>query len=93
MASGQHDKNKLILAARYLFGGAEFGLSYEYNFGDFEPDFGDGFVPTFADEQTARDFGVPVGSPGFRGRFGGWNSLADREFRQQRLKSFMKIRF
>lgn len=93
MASGTHEKNKVILVARYTFGAAEFGFNYEYNFGDFDPDFGGGFVPTFADEQTARDFGVPVGSPGFRGRFGGWNSLETREFRQQRLKTFMKIRF
>ena len=39
------------------------------------------------------DFGVPVGSPGFRGRFGGWNSLLKRDFEQDRLKAFMKVRF
>jgi hypothetical protein len=93
LASGQHEKNKLILAARYTFGGAEFGMSYEYNFGTFEPDFGGGFVAQRASEQQAADFGVPVGSPGFSGRFGGWNSLLDRDFRQQRLKTFMKIVF
>ncbi|HEX7180560.1 MAG TPA: hypothetical protein VF756_01865 [Thermoanaerobaculia bacterium] len=93
MASGDHTKNKLMLFARYTLGGAEFGFNYEYNFGEFDPDFGGGFVPTFADEQTARDFGVPVGSPGFRGRFGGWNSLETRDFRQHRLKTFMKVRF
>lgn len=93
MASGEHQKNKAILFARYTIGGAEFGFNYEYNWGDFDPDFGGGFVPTVADAATARDFGVPVGSLGFRGRFGGWNSLEDREFRQQRLKAFMKVRF
>lgn len=93
MASGDHTKNKLMLFARYTLGGAEFGFNYEYNFGEFDPDFGGGFVPTQADAQTAADFGVPVGSLGFRGRFGGWNSLETRDFRQHRLKTFMKVRF
>lgn len=93
MASGQHDKNKLMLYARYVIGGAEFGANYEYNWGEFDPDFGGGFVTQFADADTARNFGVPVGSPGFRGRFGGWNSLITRDFKQQRMKVFMKVRF
>ncbi len=93
MASGDHTKNKAILFARYTLGGAEFGFNYEYNYGTFEPDFGGGFVPQLADAQIAKDFGVPVGSRGFRGRFGGWNSLEDRDFRQHRLKAFMKVRF
>lgn len=93
MAGGQHDKNKLMLAAKYTLGGAEFGFNYEYNWGTFDPDFGGGFVPQLADAQIASDFGVPVGSPGFRGRFGGWNSLLERDFKQQRLKGFMKVRF
>ncbi|HEX3125973.1 MAG TPA: hypothetical protein VH394_01460 [Thermoanaerobaculia bacterium] len=93
MASGQHDKNKLMLYARYVIGGAEFGANYEYNWGEFDPDFGGGFVTQFADADTAKNFGVPVGSPGFRGRFGGWNSLITRDFKQQRMKVFMKVRF
>ena len=93
MSSGQHDKNKLIAQARYTIGGAEFGFNYEYNWGEFDPDFGGGFVTQFADADIANNFGVPVGSPGFRGRFGGWNSLITREFEQHRLKSFMKVRF
>jgi hypothetical protein len=93
MSSGQHDKNKLILQARYTIGGAEFGFNYEYNWGEFDPDFGGGFVTQFADQETANNFGVPVGSPGFRGRFGGWNSLITRDFEQHRLKSFLKVRF
>lgn len=93
MASGEHTKNKLMLYARYVIGGAEFGFNYEYNFGEFDPDFGGGFVPQQATQQIANDFGVPVGSLGFAGRFGGWNSLETREFRQQRLKTFMKVRF
>lgn len=93
MASGQHDKNKLMLYARYTLGGAEFGFNYEYNFGEFDPNFGGGFVTQFADAEISNNFGVPVGSPGFRGRFGGWNSLLERDFKQQRLKAFMKVRF
>ena len=93
MASGQHDKNKLILYGRYVIGGAEFGASYEYNWGEFDPDFGGGFVTQFATDEISRNFGVPVGSPGFAGRFGGWNSLITREFTQQRTKVFMKVRF
>ncbi|HEX4963316.1 MAG TPA: hypothetical protein VF173_20975 [Thermoanaerobaculia bacterium] len=93
MASGVSKKNKLILAAKYTLGGAEFGLNLEHNFGTFDPNFGGGFVTQFADDQTSKDFGVPVGSPGFRGRFGGWNSLMKRDFTQNRLKAFMKVRF
>ncbi len=93
MSSGDHEKNKAILFARYTLGGAEFGFNYEYNWGTFDPDFGGGFVPTVADAQTAADFGVPVGSLGFRGRFNGWNSLEERDFKQHRLKAFMKVRF
>ena len=93
MSSGQHDKNKLILYGRYVIGGAEFGASYEYNWGEFDPDFGGGFVTQFATQEIANNFGVPVGSPGFAGRFGGWNSLITRDFTQQRMKVFMKVRF
>jgi hypothetical protein len=94
MAGGEHKKNKLIVVGRYVLPGLpEAGFQYEYNWGDFDPDFGGGFVTQFADEQTARDHRVPVGSPGFRGRFGGWNSLASREFTQNRFKGYMKIIF
>ena len=93
MASGDHEKNKLMITARYIFGGAEFGINYEYSWGDFSPDFGGGFVTQFADEGTAASNNVPVGSPGFRGRFGGWNSLLDRDFEHQRLKAFLKVLF
>ncbi len=93
MASGEHSKNKVMLYARYVIGGAEFGFNYEYNFGEFDPDFGGGFVPQVATQEIANNANVPVGSLGFSGRFGGWNSLETREFRQQRLKTFMKVRF
>lgn len=93
LGSGQYDKNKLILYAHYTFGAAEFGMNYEYNWGTFDPDFGGGFVTQFATAQIASDFGVPVGSPGFTGRFGGWNSLDKRTFKENRMKVFMKVRF
>jgi len=93
MASGESKKNKLMFYTRYTIGGAEFGFSYEHNWGTFTPDFGGGFVPQLADQGISNDFGVPVGSPGFRGRFGGWNSLLKRDFEQDRLKAFMKVRF
>jgi hypothetical protein len=93
LASGEHTKDKLILIASYVIGGAELGLDYEYNTGDFKPDFGGGFVPQVADEEISRNFNVPVDSLGFFGRFGGWNSLEKRSFDQQRLKAFMKVRF
>lgn len=93
MASGQHDKNNVILLARYTLGGAEFGFNYEYSFGTFDPDFGGGFVPQVATEDIAAKHFVKVGSLGFEGRFGGWNSLEKRDFEQQRIKAFMKVRF
>lgn len=93
MASGDHTKDKLILKARYNMGGAEIGFNYEYNTGDFTPDFGTGFVVQYADAGTAADVHVPEGSPGFRGRFGGWNSLLKRDFDHQRFKAFLKIFF
>ena len=93
MASGQHEKNKLIIQAKYNIGGAEIGFNYEYNWGDFDPDFGDGFVTQFADQGIQDNLGFAVGTPGFAGRFGGWNSLASREFEQQRFKAFLKLLF
>jgi hypothetical protein len=93
MASGKTEKNVLSLKARYILAGAEIGFEYQYAFGTFDPDFGGGFVVQYADAQIAHDHNVPLGSPGFTGRFGGWNSLEKRSFDQQRLKAFMKIQF
>jgi hypothetical protein len=93
MASGQHKKNIMTLGFRYVLAGAEFGLQYQYAWGTFDPDFGGGFTPQFADLATAQSAGVRVGSLGFHGRFGGWNSLEERDFRQNRLKAFMKVQF
>lgn len=93
MASGFHDKNSVLVKAKYILAGVEFGLEGQYAFGTFEPQFGGGFLPTIADEQTAADHNVPVGSRGFRNRFTGWNSLERREFDHMRLKAFMKAQF
>lgn len=93
LASGDHSKDKIIVTAKYILAGAEIGFNYEYNTGTFDPDFGSGYVVQFADAATAASVGVPVGSPGFAGRFGGWNSLLERDFEQQRLKAFLKVQF
>lgn len=93
MAGGKHQKNQLVAKAKYILAGAEIGFEYQYNFGTYEPDFGGGFVVQYADDEISRNNKVPVGSPGFKGRFTGWNSLAKREFDQQRLKAFLKVQF
>jgi len=107
MASGKHEKNKFMINGRYILGGIEFGLSYEYNWGEFKPDYGGGFVVQYADpagpqptEQNWAARSPATGSvastslsPGFRGRFTGWNSLEERDFEQMRLKAFMKLTF
>jgi hypothetical protein len=93
MASGFHNKNSVVVRAKYILAGVEFGLEGQYAFGSFDPDFGSGFVPQVADEQTSKDHNVPVGSLGFRNRFTGWNSLETREFEHIRAKAFMKAQF
>ncbi|HYN40635.1 MAG TPA: hypothetical protein VE129_02570 [Thermoanaerobaculia bacterium] len=94
MASGKHRKNQLIAKFRYTLGGlSECGLVYEYNFGTFEPDYGDGYVATRASQDTANNVHVPLNSLGFFNRYGGWNTLEKRDFDQQRLKAYIKILF
>jgi hypothetical protein len=93
MVSGQHDKDKIIVLVKFPIGGVEAGLNYEYATGDFTPEFGDGFVVQYADASTAAQVGVKEGSRGFKNRYGGWNSLEKRDFEQNRLKAFFKVRF
>jgi hypothetical protein len=93
MASGFHNKNSVVLKAKYILAGVEFGMEGQYAFGTFKPDFGTGFVAQEADEQTAKDHNVAVGSKGFSNRFTGWNSLETREFEHYRMKVFMKAQF
>lgn len=92
-ASGKHKKNRVTLKAKYTLAGADFGFEYQYAFGTFEPDFGGGFVPQVATEEIATKFLVPVGSLGFTGRYGGWNSMRKRDLDNQRIKAYMKIQF
>ncbi len=82
MASGKHVKNNVILRANYNIGGAEFGGTYEYSFGEFSPNYGDGYTVQYVN-----------GEPGFVGRFGGFNSLEVRELAQTRIKAYMKVLF
>jgi hypothetical protein len=93
MMSGQHDKMKMIVQLKYNIGGAEMGLNYEYSDGDFTPDFGGGYIVQLADQGIEDNLGFREGSRGFRGRFGGWNSLERRSFEHQRLKAFLKLFF
>jgi hypothetical protein len=93
MASGKHQKNILAVKLTSGLGGAEIGFEYDYIWGTFKPDFGDGFVVQYADAGTAAAHGIPVNSPGFKGRYGGWNSLMDRDFSQQRIQAFLKVKF
>jgi hypothetical protein len=92
IASGEHSKDKVSLRLRYFLAGMEFGLIWQYIEGTFTPDFGDGYVPVVADD-NAVSLGYPEGSLGFYGRWGGWNSLIERDFEHQRLKAFMKVAF
>jgi len=94
MASGKHRKNQLIARFKYNIAGiSECGLEYQYNWGTFNPDFGGGYVVQYASADVNKNLGFPVGSPGFAGRFNGWNSLLERNFDQQRLKGYIKVAF
>jgi hypothetical protein len=98
MATGDHEKNIASLRARYVMGGAEIGLTFEHVFGTFTPDMealgaGTDFTVQFADAATSVSNSVPLGSPGFRNRFTGWVRLDERDYRQNRLKAFLKVQF
>lgn len=84
MVSGDHDKNQFIVNAKYILAGIEFGLEGQYNFGSYEPDFGqvcsasgqaDCFVIQRVEtQQQAEIVGFPVGTRGFFSRNGGANA-------------------
>jgi hypothetical protein len=93
MMSGMTKKHMAIARFNYTLGGANVGFEYQYNWGTFEPDFGTGYVVQYADAGTASSKGVNLGSRGFAGRYGGWNSLETRNFNQARLKAFLKVQF
>jgi len=92
-ASGKHDKNILTVQFLYPLSGIECGIDYQYAWGTFEPDFGTGFVTQYASEETSTKFHVPVGSPGFSGRYGGWNRMDNQDITHQHLKAWLKVRF
>lgn len=93
MAGGKHAKNQLDAKFRYALSGTELGFEYQINFGTYEPDFGDGFLVQKATQDDANNVHVKVGSKGFRGAYGNWNSLEKRTFEQQRIKAFLKVQF
>lgn len=94
MASGTHSKNIVALRANLPIGGADIGFEYQYNFGTFKPDYGGGYVVQYATADQAANVHVPVGSPGFSGTpWGDWTSLLDRDFKQNRIKAYMKVQF
>ncbi|MCZ7652760.1 MAG: hypothetical protein M5U13_16940 [Thermoanaerobaculia bacterium] len=81
--SGSYDKNKLSLMARYTLGGAEIRVEYQYNYGSFTPDFGDGFVARVIDgERYFQSVGYRNPQP-----------MSKRDFDQQRLHAFLKLSF
>ncbi len=82
MAGGEHKKNNLILNASYMVGGAEFGMVLQTSFGEWAPNFGDGFTPTVQD-----------GERGFVDSWGVFQSLEKREYTHHRMKAYMKLLF
>jgi len=83
MTGGKHTKNNVILHADYMVGGAEFGMDYQWSFGDWAPNFGDGYNPTVNDD----------GEVGFVDSWGVFQSLSKREYTHNRMKTYMKVRF
>lgn len=80
---GEYTKNKLSVLARYTLGGAEIGFEYQYNFGDFTPDFGDGFVARVIDGKRYFQ-SVDYRNP---------QPMFQRDFDQQRIQSYLKVSF
>ena len=83
MAGGVHKKNAVIADASYMVGGVEFGLIYQWSFGEWAPNFGSDYVPT-----TNAD-----GERGFVDSWGVFQSLEKRKYTHGRMKAFMKLLF
>lgn len=81
--SGDYNKNKVSVLARYTLGGAEIGFQYQYNFGDFKPDFGDGFVAKVVNGKRYFQ-SVDYRNP---------QPMFTRDFNQQRIVSYLKVAF
>lgn len=95
MAGGTTKKNKLVCIGKFtLVGLPEAGFQFEHNWGTFDPDFGGGFVPQqIQTEDQAKNFHQPIGTLGFFGRFGGFNSIQKHDYKQSRLKVWLKVLF
>lgn len=98
LVTGFHDKNQLVLKAKYVLAGVEFGLEGQWTFGTFTPYTGDfglftEFVPQVADDARVTSLKVAPNSLGFATRVGGWQVLEQRTFSQMRMKAFMKAQF
>ena len=81
--NGDYEKSKFSVLARYNLGGAEIGLEYQYNFGTFTPNFGNDFVARVIDGKRYFQ------SVGYRNP----QPMFEREFDQQRLKAYLKVKF
>jgi len=85
MAGGTHVKNNIIADASYLVGGAEFGMIYQWSFGEWAPDFGDGYT-------VVTDPGGS-GDRGFINNWGVFESTETHEYTHIRMKAYMKVLF
>nr|MEE4269177.1 hypothetical protein [Candidatus Krumholzibacteria bacterium] len=87
MAGGQHNRNDIILTANYIVGGVEFGGTWQFAFGEYAPDYGDGYTVEYRTKPDGTQ------QPGFTGRWGRWNSLEKQKFDHRRMKVYMKLNF
>jgi hypothetical protein len=85
MAGGDHVKNNIIADASYLVGGAEFGMIYQYSFGEWAPNFGDGY--------TVVEDPAGSGDRGFINNWGVFESTETKEYTHIRMKAYMKLLF
>ncbi|MBD3219650.1 hypothetical protein GF314_00285 [bacterium] len=83
MAGGDHVKNNIIADASYMIGGAEFGMIYQWSFGEWAPNFGDDYTVVTNDD----------GDRGFINNWGGFESTEKREYYHSRMKAYMKLLF
>src|SRR5205823_5573907 len=98
MVTGFHDKNQLVVKAKYVLAGVELGLEGQWTYGTFTPytsrlGVGRDFIPQYADASRSADLHIPEGSTGFATRVGGWQDLEARVYSQARMKAFMKAQF
>ncbi len=85
MAGGDHVKNNVIVDASYNVGGAEFGMIYQWSFGEWAPNFGDGY--------TVVTDPAGSGDRGFINNWGVFESTETHEYTHNRMKAYMKLLF